>query len=212
MSQNNVHTETSHQTDNTLRNGEWFAIRRRVSPCHSKFFAFQVLNTAELMDDVEHISHTLCRMVNITLQVYKSRSLLKDTIFVSFCNSVHELFLISMTFTDVHIITDTDYISHKGYHVSCLTNSLTMSDLRFLLIQILNLKTKQVAGRSERETSTGRVITENRNTKTTLKYLSRDVVLSHKTKSISYSKYSLKFLISLIPCPEKVIIVHFLKV
>ena len=39
--------------------------------------------------------------------------------------------MISVALADVHIITDTDYISHERDHVSCLTNSLTMSDLRF---------------------------------------------------------------------------------
>ena len=32
MSKYNVHSETCHQTDDSLRNGEWFAVGRRVSP------------------------------------------------------------------------------------------------------------------------------------------------------------------------------------
>ena len=212
MSQNNVHTETCHQTDNALRNGEWFAIRWRVSPCHSKFFAFKVFNTAEFVDDMKHISHTLCRMVNVALKVYKSRSLLKDTIVVSFCNCVHEFFLVSMSFTDVHIITDTDYISHEGYHVSCFTNSFAMSDLGFFLVEILNFKAKQVAGRSEREAGTCGVVTEDGDSKAALEYFSGDVVFSHETESISYCEYCFEFFVCFVPCPEEVVVVHFFEV
>ena len=67
MSQNNFHSHTGHQTDYTLRNRQRLSVGRRVSPGHSQLFALQVLHTAELMDDVQHISHTLSRMVNITL-------------------------------------------------------------------------------------------------------------------------------------------------
>ena len=34
MSQDNFHTHTGHQSYNALRNGERFAVGRRVSPCH----------------------------------------------------------------------------------------------------------------------------------------------------------------------------------
>ena len=55
-----------------------------------KLFAFQILDTAKFMDDVKHICHTLGRMINVTLKVYKSRSLLKNAIFISFCYIIHE--------------------------------------------------------------------------------------------------------------------------
>ena len=67
MRQNNVHTETCHKSDDTLWNGEWFTIGRRVSPCHSKLFAFQILDTAEFVDDVKHICHTLTK-VNVYIK------------------------------------------------------------------------------------------------------------------------------------------------
>ena len=212
MSKNNVHAETCHQTDNALRNGEWFTIGWRVSPCHSDLFAFQILNTAEFMDDVEHICHTLCRMVNVALKVYKSRSLLKDTVFVSFCNSFHEFFLVSMSFSDVHIITDTDYICHERYHVCCFTNSFTMSDLRFLFIKILYFQTKKVTCGSKRETCTCGVIAEDRDSKTTLEYFCGDIVLSHETESISNCENSFQFIICFVPCPEEIVVVHFFEV
>ena len=37
MCQNNVHTESGHQADNTLRYGKRFAVARGVSPGHSYF-------------------------------------------------------------------------------------------------------------------------------------------------------------------------------
>ena len=51
-------------------------------------FAFQVLNAAKLMNDMKHICHTLSGVVYVTLKVYKSRSLLKDSVFVALSYSV----------------------------------------------------------------------------------------------------------------------------
>ena len=130
-------------------------------------------------------------MVNIALKVYKSWSLLKNTIFISLCYSIHKFFLVGVTFSDVHVVTDTDYISHEGYHICCFTYGFAMCDLGFFLIKILHFQTKKVACRSERETCTCGIVTEQRNSKSALEYLCGNVVLSHVTKSISYCKYSL---------------------
>ena len=58
-----------------------------------------------------------------------------------------------------------------------------------IFVKILNLKTKKVTSRSERETCTCGIVTEQRNSKSALEYLCGNVVLSHVTKSISYCKY-----------------------
>ena len=164
------------------------------------------------MDNMKHISHTLCWVVNVALQVYKSRSLFEDTIFVSLSNCIHKFFLVCMSFADIHIITDTDYVSHEGYHVCCFANSFTMRNLRFFLIEILYFQTKKVAGRSERETGTCRVVTEDGDSKTTFKYFCGNVVFSHETKCICYGKYCFEFFVGFVPCPEEVIVVHFFEV
>ena len=161
---------------------------------------------------MKHICHTLSGVVYVTLKVYKSRSLLKDSVFVALSYSVHKLFLISMAFSDIHIIADTDHISHKGNHVGCFADSFAVSDLRFFLIQILNLKAKKVACRSKGETGSCGVVAENRNPETALKYLCGNVVFSHKTESVRNSKNSFQLFICLIPCPEKVVIVHLLEI
>ena len=67
MSQDNLHTHSGHQADNALGNGEGFAVGGRVSPGHSQLFALQVLHAAELVDDVQHIGHTLGGMVDVAL-------------------------------------------------------------------------------------------------------------------------------------------------
>ena len=117
-----------------------------------------------------------------------------------------------VTFANVHIITDTDNVSHEGDHVSCLTNGLTMSDLALALVKILNLKTKQVTSRCERETGTGRVITEQGDAQAGLKHLGRDVVLSHVTQSVSYGENSLDLIIGLLPGQEEIALVHIFEV
>ena len=146
MSKNYIHSESCHQTDNTLRYGQRLAVAGRISPCHGQLLALQVLNTAEVMDDLFHVCKALCRMVNVALQVDKSRLLLEDTVFMSLCDRIHEGLLIGMSFADIHIITDTDDVSHEGNHVRRLSDSFTVSDLALLLVQILYFQTKQVAG------------------------------------------------------------------
>ena len=212
MSKNNVHTETCHQSNHTLWNREWFTVRWGVSPCHGKFFAFEVLNTAEFVDDVEHICHTLCRMVDVALKVYEGRSLLENSIFVSFGYCIHKFFLVCMAFTDVHVIADTDYISHEGYHVCCFANSFAVCDLGFFLIEILHFQTKKVACRSERETCTCGVVTENGDSETAFEYFCGDVVFSHETESVSNGEDCFQFVVCFVPGPEEVVVVHFFEV
>ena len=48
---------------------------------------------------------------------------------------------ICISLADVHIIADTDYISHERDHVCSLADSLAVSYLALALIQILYLKT-----------------------------------------------------------------------
>ena len=67
MSQYNFHSHTGHQAYHTLRYGQGLAVRRRVSPGHGQLLALQILHSAELMDDVEHIGHTLGGMVDVAL-------------------------------------------------------------------------------------------------------------------------------------------------
>ena len=67
MSQHNFHSHTGHQAYHTLRYGQGLAVRRRVSPGHGQLLALQILHSAELMDDVEHIGHTLGGMVDVAL-------------------------------------------------------------------------------------------------------------------------------------------------
>ena len=54
-------------TDDALWYRKWFSIRWRICPCHGDFFALQLLNAAEMVNDMQHISHALCWMVYITL-------------------------------------------------------------------------------------------------------------------------------------------------
>ena len=144
MCQYNVHSKTCHQSDHTLWNRERFSVGRRVCPGHGDLLSFQILHTAEFMDDVQHIGHCLCRMVDIALQVDKRWFLLKNPVFVSFCHSIYDFVHVGISFSDVHIVTDSDDICHERNHVGCLTNCLTMRNLRFSFIQILHLKSEQV--------------------------------------------------------------------
>ena len=119
---------------------------------------------------------------------------------------------ILVALADVHIIADTDHVSHKRDHVGCFPNRLTVSHLRFALIQILNLQPQQIAGRGKRKPGAGRIITEQRNPQTALKHLGGNVVLPHKPKGVGNRKHCLQLLIRLLPGKEKVAVVHLLKI
>ena len=62
------------------------------------------------------------------------------------------------------------------------------------------------------ETCYGGIVAENGNTQAAFKYLCGNVVFSHKTQRVSYSKYSLQLLVRLVPGPEKIVVVHLLEV
>lgn len=81
------------------------------------------------MDDVEHVSHCLCRVVDVTLQVHKRRFLLKDAILVALGYSVDNFVHVSISFADVHVIADPDDIRHEGNHVRGLAHSLAVGNL-----------------------------------------------------------------------------------
>ena len=83
-------------------------------------------------------------MVDITLEVYESGSLLENAVIVAFLNCFGNGLHVCVALTDVHVIADTDDICHEGNHVCCLTYCFTMCDLGNLLIKILNLETEEV--------------------------------------------------------------------
>ena len=160
MSQDNIHPKTCHQTDDTLGNGQRFSVRRRVSPCHGQFFALQILNAAELVDDMKHICHRLCRVVDVALQIHKCRFLFQNAVFIALCYRVNHFMHIGISLADVHIIADTDNVSHERDHICCLADGLAVGYLRFPFVQILNFESQQVAGGSKRKTGTCRIIAE----------------------------------------------------
>ena len=86
MSQHDVHAETGHEADDTLRYRKRFAIGRRVGPGHGNFLAFQILDTAKGIDDVGSICHALRRMIDITLEVDQRRFLFEDAVFIPLGN------------------------------------------------------------------------------------------------------------------------------
>ena len=88
------------------------------------------------MDDVKSISKSLCRMVDIALQVYQCRLLLEFAVFGCLFNGINDLMHVSVALSDVHIVTDTDHVRHEGDHGSCLADRLAVCDLRLLFIEI----------------------------------------------------------------------------
>ena len=119
---------------------------------------------------------------------------------------------VSISFSDIHIITDTDNVCHEGDHVGSLTHGFPVGDLGFAFIQILYLQAQQVAGGGKREAGTGGIVTEQGNAQAALKYLCGNIVFAHKTQSVCQGEYSLQLVICFLPGKEEVIFVHFFEI
>ena len=65
------------------------------------------------MDDVERIRHRLCRVIDVALQVDERRALLEHAVLVAFVDIFCDVFHVRMAFADVHVVTDTDDVSHE---------------------------------------------------------------------------------------------------
>ena len=77
---------------------------------------------------------------------------------------------------------------------------------------IKDFQTKKVACRSERETCTCGIVTENGDSETAFEYFCGDVVFSHETESVSNGEDCFQFVVCFVPGPEEVVVVHFFEV
>ena len=212
MSQHYVHTEAGHQADDALRDGQGLAVGGRIGPGHSDLLALQILHAAELVDHVEHIRHTLGRVVHIALEVHQRGPLLQNAVPVAFIQGIHKGFLIFVTLTDEHIVPDADDVRHEGHHVGGFPNGLAVGDLRLLFVQILNLQTQQITGGGKGEAGAGGVIPEDGDTQTGIKDPGGLIPLPEIPQRIGYGEDGLQFLIGLVPSPIKVGLIHIVDV
>ena len=169
ISQRNVHAETGHQADNTLRNGQRLAVRRGISPCHGQFFAFQVFQSAEMFFQPRQIGHGLRRVVNVALQVDHCRTVRQNAFFISHIQRFGDFDLIGVAGAQIHVVADTDDFGAKRNHVGRFLNRFTVRDLRFRFVQILHAQPQKVAGRSKGKARARRIIAENGNSQTCFK-------------------------------------------
>ena len=151
-------------------------------------------------------------MVDVALQVDQSGLLLQDAGLVALGDSLHEFLLVGVALANVHVVTDTDDVSHEGNHVGSLADGLAVGDLGLALVQVLNFQTQQVAGGSEGETGTGGVVAEQGDAQAGLEDLGGDVVLTHVAQSVSHGEDGFDFVVGLVPGQEEVAVVHFLEV
>jgi len=87
-----------------------------------------------------------------------------------------------------------------------------MGNLALLFIEVLYLQAKEVAGRSEGEAGTGRVIAENRDAQTAFEYTGRNIVLTHIAECVGENPDGFQFVIGLVPGEEKVVFIHILEI
>ncbi len=162
MSQDNVHSEPGHQADDALGNRQGFAVRGGVGPRHGDSFPLQILQSAEMVDQMERIGHRLGRVVDIALEVDDGGPLRKDAFTVSLVDRGRHFLLISMAFTQVDVIADPDHFCEKRDHCGGFPNGFPMGYLRLLFIQILYRQPEQVAGTGKTKPCSGGFVSEYR--------------------------------------------------
>ena len=212
MSEHNVHTEAGEQPDDPLRHAQRLAVAGRIRPGHGDLLALEILDSAEIMDDMVEISHSLGRVVDVALEVDEGRLLLEDAVLIALFESVRDLLLIGMALADVHIVADADDVSHKGDHVGGLADGLAVGDLALALVQILHLYAQQIAGRGKGEAGTGGVIAEVGDTQTRVEYLCRDIPLPEVAERVGYREDRGDLVVGLIPCQEEVVLIHLVNI
>jgi hypothetical protein len=94
MGQDDVHAEAGEQADDALRDGQRLAVAGGVGPGHGDLLALEVLDAAEVVDDVQQVGHALGRMVDVALQVDQRRALLEDAVAVALLTASMKVFCI----------------------------------------------------------------------------------------------------------------------
>ena len=212
MGQRHVHAEAGEQADDALRHGQRLAVAGGVGPGHGHLLALQVLHTAEVVDDVQHIGHALGGVIHVALEVHQRGALLQNAVPVALLQSVHKGLLILVALTDIHIVPDADDIGHEGHHVGRLTDGLAVGDLRLLLVQHLLLQTQQIAGGGEGEAGTGGVVTEQGDAQTGVKDAGALVALPQIPQGVGHGEDGVDLVVGLVPGPVEVGFVHIVDV
>ena len=120
---------------------------------------------------------------------------------------------ISVSLTDVHIIADTDYVGHEGDHVGCLAYSLAVSNLRFALVQILNLQARVELQAEAKEKRVRVELSRNKEMPRPLSNTFVEMLFSLMKRRASATRpHSLQLVVCLFPGQEEVVLVHFLEI
>ena len=208
MGQRDIHAEAGEQADDALRDRQRLAVGRGIGPRHGDLLALQVLDAAEVVDDMQHVGHALRRMVDIALQVHERRTLLEDAVAVALFQSVHKRLLVLVALMDVHIVADADDDGHEGDHVRSLADGLAVGDLGFLLIEDLLLETQQVARRGEGEAGTGGVVAEQGDAEAGIEDLRGLVALAQVAQGVGHGEDGVDLVVRLVPRPVEIGFIH----
>ena len=212
MGQHHVHAEPGHQADDALGHGQGLAVAGGVSPGHGDLLALQVLHTAELMDDVQHVRHALGGVVHVALQVHQGGLLFQNAVPVALLHGIHEGLLVLVALADEHVVPDTDDVGHEGDHVGGLADGLAVGDLALLLVQVLDGQTQQVAGGGEGEPGAGGVVPEDGDAQAGVKDPGGLVPLPQVPQGVGHGEDGLQLLVGLVPGPVEVGLVHVVDV
>ena len=212
MGQHHVHAEPGHQADDALGHGQGLAVAGGVSPGHGDLLALQVLHTAELMDDVQHVRHALGGVVHVALQVHQGGLLFQNAVPVALLHGIHEGLLVLVALADEHVVPDTDDVGHEGDHVGGLADGLAVGDLALLLVQVLDGQTQQVAGGGEGEPGAGGVVPEDGDAQAGIEDPGALVALAQVTQGVGHGEDGLQLLVGLVPGPVEVGLVHVVDV
>ena len=212
IGQRHVHAKAGHEADDALRDGEGLAVAGAVGPGHGHLLALQVLDAAHLMDDVQGVRHALRGMVDVALEVDQRGLLLEHAVLIALGHGVYDLVHVGIALADVHVVANADNVRHEGDHVGGLAHRFAVRDLALALVQILDLKTQQVAGRGEGEARAGAVIAEQRDAEAGVENLRGNVVLAQVPQRVCNSENRLDLILRFFPGQEEIALIHIGKV
>ena len=212
VGQGDVHAKTGQQADQRLRAGQRLAVRGRVGPGDGNLLALEVLKTAKLVDEVEHVGRGLRGVIGVGLQGDERGTVIQNAVLVSLLHGLGDLGHVGVALADVHVVADADDVGHEGDHVGRLTDRLAMGDLGLLLVEDLLLEAEEVAGGGEGEAGTGGVVAEEGDAEAGVEDLRGLVVLAQLAQGVGDDVERLELIGGLIPGVQEVAAVHALKI
>ena len=161
---------------------------------------------------MQHIRHTLGRMVDVALEIDQRGFLFEHALPVAVGYGVYHIVHVLVALADIHVVPDPDHVRHEGNHVGRLPDRLPVGNLALALVQVLHFQTQQVAGGSKGEAGAGGIVPEQGDAQSGFEDLRGDIVLPQTAQRVRHREDRGDLIIRLLPGQEEVALVHFAEI